>query len=214
MLQFVREIPISIVIEGASSARRGFLFHLAAGFSKDVNPLSGMTVNLMLVDKWLGGLKTSLEQDIFISKSDSLSHAFAEILAVTRLNLIERAEAEAEQATLVSLSFREERGWSFSWNDKISPENMIVKYSQFLEAFLQEREQFALLKADFSWLRVLDCEADFSHESFKVVKNLSASGFSELTQKLSLEIGKKVDSGSFLESVTVHNLTERFSLTL
>ena len=98
--------------------------------------MSGMTVNLMLVDQWLGQLKASLEKDIFISKSDSLNHAFAEILAVTRLNLIE--QAEKEQATLVSLSFREERGWGFSWDHQMSPENMRIHHSQFLEAFLQE----------------------------------------------------------------------------
>ena len=212
MLQFVREIPISIVIEGASSARRGFLFHLAAGFSKDVNPLSGMTVNLMLVDQWLGDLKSALEQDVFVSKSESLSHAFAEILAVTRLNLIE--QAEKEQATLMSLSFREERGWGFSWNNKLSPEQMLVRNSHFLEAFLQDRESFALLKAEFEWLRVANCESDFSHESFKIVKNLSVKSFAELSEALSTRKGQQLPSGSRLESVTIHHLSEGFQLTL
>lgn len=212
MLQFVREVPVSIVIEGAPSVRRGFLFHLSAGFTKEINPMSGMTVNLMLVDQWLVQLQEALAKDIFISKSDSLSHAFAEILAVTRLNLIE--QAEKEHATLVSLSFREERGWGFSWDSKMSPESMRVHYNQFLEAFIQEREKFALLKAEFSWLRVVDCKADLSHESFKVVKNLSASSLEELTQKLSFEKGKKLASGSHLESIAIHNLTENFTLTL
>ena len=212
MLQFVREIPISIVIEGASSARRGFLFHLAAGFSKDVNPLSGMTVNLMLVDQWLWDLKSAIEQDVFVSKSESLSHAFAEILAVTRLNLIE--QAEKEQATLASLSFREVRGWGFSWSNKLSPEQMLVRNSQFLEAFLQVRESFALLKAEFEWLRVANCESDFSHESFKIVKNLSVKSFAELSEALSTRKGRQLPSGSRLESVTIHHLSEGFQLTL
>lgn len=212
MLQFVREIPISIILEGASSARRGFLFHLAAGFSKDINPLSGMTVNLMLVDQWLGELRASLEKDVFSSKSESLSHAFAEILAVTRLNLVE--QAEKEQATLVSLSFREERGWRFSWNHKLSPEQMLVSYSQFLEAFVHERENFALLKAEFEWLRVANCETDFSHESFKIVKNLSVKSFAELSEALSLKKGQRVQSGSRLDSITIHHLTQGYHLTL
>ncbi|MGE5086693.1 MAG: hypothetical protein ACM3MG_10360, partial [Bacillota bacterium] len=152
-----------------------------------------------------------LEQDVFISKSESLSHAFAEILAVTRLNLIE--QAEKEQATLVSLSFREERGWGFSWNNKISPEQMLIRHGQFLEAFLHDRDNFALLKAEFEWLRVANCEADFSHESFKVAKNLSARNFAELSENLALAKGQRLESGSFLNSVTIHNLSQKFCVS-
>ena len=50
MLQLIRETPIRVVSEGTLSSRRGFLFYIAAGFSKEVDPLSGMSVDLVQVD--------------------------------------------------------------------------------------------------------------------------------------------------------------------
>lgn len=212
MLQFVREIPISIVLQSASSARRGFLFKLAAGFSKEINPLSGMSVNLVSVDQWLAALKTDLEQTVFESKSESLSHAFAEIMAVVRLNLVE--QAEKEQAQLSSLDFREERGMGFSWNHQQSPEELVIKHVHFLEGFLANAAEASLLKVEFSWLRVPDCEADFSHEGFKILKILAAKNFEDLCSKLALHKGGELESGSYLAQIQLHNLSKGFTLSL
>ncbi len=212
MLQFVREIPISIVLQSASSARRGFLFKVAAGFSKEINPLSGMTVNLVLVDQWLSQLKEELEESVFISKSESLSHAFAEIMAVARLNLVE--QAEAEKAQLISLEFREERGWGFAWNHLQSPEILTLKHTHFLEAFLTDPVEAALIKVEFVWQRARDCETDFSHEGFKVLKILAAKSFSDLCERLALHKGGELDSGSVLSEIHLHNLSKQFSLSL
>ncbi|WP_413584615.1 hypothetical protein [Bdellovibrio sp. HCB274] len=212
MLQFVREIPVSIVLQSASSARRGFLFHMAVGFSKEVNPLSGMTVNLMLVDAWLGKLKADLESTAFHSRSDSLSHAFAEIMAVARLNLIE--QCEAEEAQLISISFREERGWSFSWQHLQSPQEMTVTQPHFLEAFLQNTADFGLLKVEFAWNRVADCEADFSHEGFKILKTISARSVSELADKLAPLKEFRLSSGSSLQEIHIKHLSWQYCLSL
>ncbi len=97
MLQLVREIPIYTTIQGALSSRRGFLFHLSAGFSHEVDPLSGMSVNLVKVDEWLWRLKKNLEKDVFVSETESLNHTFAEIMAVTRLNLLEETEKKKKK---------------------------------------------------------------------------------------------------------------------
>ncbi|UYL07637.1 hypothetical protein B9G69_011325 [Bdellovibrio sp. SKB1291214] len=212
MLQFVREISISIVLQTASSARRGFLFKLAAGFSKEINPLSGMSVNLVLVDQWLAELKSDLEHTVFESESDSLSHAFAEILAVTRLNLT--GNAVEEDAELISLDFREERGWGFAWNHLQSPVEMLVKHSHYLEGFLAVPEDASLCKVEFVWLRTQDCETDFAHEGFKILKNLAAKNFEELQSKLALHQGGELDSDSFLAEIHIHNLSKGYSLTL
>lgn len=212
MLQFVREIPISIVLQTASSARRGFLFKVAAGFSKEINPLSGMSVNLVLVDQWLADLKKDLEQTVFESESDSLSHAFAEVLAVSRLNLT--GNAVEEDAELISLDFREERGWGFAWNHLQSPVEMMVKHSHYLEGFLVHPEEASLCRVEFVWLRTQDCETDFAHEGFKILKNLSAKSFEELQTKLALHKGGELDSGSFLAEIHIHNLSKGYSLTL
>jgi hypothetical protein len=212
MLQFVREIPISIVLQSASSARRGFLFKVAVGFSKEINPMSGMSVNLMLVDQWLADLKTDLEQTVFESESDNLSHAFAEVLAVSRLSLTE--QAVEENAELISLDFREERGWGFAWDHLQSPVEMMVKHSHYLEGFLADLDQAALCKVEFVWLRTQDCETDFAHEGFKILKNLAAKSFEELQAKLALYKGGELDSGSFLAEIHVHNLSKGYALTL
>ena len=204
MLQFVREIPVRILIEKASSERRGFLFYLAAGFAKEIDPLSGMTVNLVKVDQWLTQLKANLEKDVF--------NSFAEIMAIARLNLVEQAEKEG--ATLKSLRFREERNWSFSWDARQSPEQMLVSHLHFTEAFTQDPEIFDLLKIEFSWQRLANCEADFQHEGFKILKSLSAKTFPELRRQLSEYKGKTLESGSLLQAITLHHLAANYSVQL
>ncbi|WP_255490320.1 hypothetical protein [Bdellovibrio sp. KM01] len=185
---------------------------MAAGFSKEINPLSGMSVNLVLVDQWLGDLKKDLEQTVFQSKSESLSHAFAEIMAVTRLNLVEHAEKE--KAQLISLDFREERGWGFSWNHLQSPEDLMIRHTHFLEGFLVDPSEASLCKVEFVWLRAPDCEVDFGHEGFKVLKVLAAQTFNELCAKLALHKGGELESGSVLSEIHVHNLSKNFSVAL
>ncbi|WP_415061935.1 hypothetical protein [Bdellovibrio sp.] len=203
MLQFVREIPISIVIEAAPSQRRGFLFHLAAGFSKDVDPLSGMTVNLMAVDQWLSDLKVNLEKAAFIS--------FAEVMAVARLTLLERANKEA--ATLQSLSFREERGWAFSWNSEDSEDVLNFSYAHYLESF-PKNEKFDLLKVVFHWRRLQNGEEDFQHEGFKLLKELSLKESVDLHESLHDCVGHRLASGSFLQKVEILHLGAGYSVSV
>lgn len=214
MLQFVREIPIRITLKGALSSRRGFLFYLAAGFSPKsgrIDPLSGMTVNLMDVDQWLGALKAELERDLFVSKSASLNHALAEVMAVARLKLAENAEPA--DAVLTSLTFREERGWSCQWNSQQSPEQQRFVYSHFLE-LVPQGQGSQLLRLDFVWCRVFDCEADYQHEGFRLLKGLSLSGLEDvLAQAASLK-GHKLSSGSSLESIRVNVLAEGVCLSV
>ncbi|NUN07165.1 MAG: hypothetical protein HUU57_15575 [Bdellovibrio sp.] len=202
MLQFVREIPIRIVIQGALSARRGFLFHLAAGFSGEVDPLSGMSVNLMLLDEWLWQLKKDLEQDIFQATSESFNHTFAEIMAIARLRLTEKAEEQGVR--LASLVFREERGATFSWDLGLPPEQMQFTSFQFIECVPRDG-QFQLLRLGFTWLRLQSCEADYAHESFRILKTLSFGDVAGLYARLSGFLGMRLDSGSSLLKVSVEN---------
>jgi len=211
MLQFVREVPIRIVIQGALSSRRGFLFHLAAGFSHDVDPLSGMSVNLMLIDEWLWKLKKNLEKDPFITDSESMNPAFSELMAVARLNLTEQAESVG--AELRSLTFREERGWSFSWEADQSPEDMVFCYPQYLES-LPKEDLFDLVRVGFRWVRVQGCNADYHHESFLLLKSLAVKESAVLLEQLEKWVGYKLPSGSFVQGVQVEYLGENYSVTL
>lgn len=213
MLQFVRRIPIRILMQGALSSRRGFLFHLAAGFSPShgqVDPLSGMSVNLVAVDQWLTELKAELERNVFISPTESLHHSLAEVMAVVRLNLAERAEEEKVQ--LASLCFEEERGWRCAWNAQQSPEELRLSYSHYLE-FLPKEGAFELLRLDLTWCRTLGCEEDFQREGFKLVKALQASTLDDLLLQAASLKGRILASGSCLESVTVCLLAEASTLT-
>ncbi|MGE9743946.1 hypothetical protein ACQORX_03790 [Bdellovibrio bacteriovorus] len=214
MLQFVREIPIRITLKGALSSRRGFLFYLAAGFSPKsghIDPLSGMSVNLMDVDQWLGALKAELERDLFVSKSASLNHALAEVMAVARLKLAENAEGAG--TVLRSLTFREERGWSFEWNAKQSPEEQRFVYSHFLE-LVPKDQTCKLVRLDFSWRRVFDCEGEYQHEGFRLLKGLKISGLEDLLVQLQPLKGFKLPSGSTLEDVSVQLLAQNVRLTI
>lgn len=210
MLQFVREIPIRILIQKASSERRGFLFYLAAGFSKEVNPLSGMTVNLVLVDQWLKELKEAVESAPFISEHDNLNASFAEIMAVTRLNLVEKAEQEG--ASLISLEFREERSWSFSWDHEMPVEELSMKYNHFMEALPLIPSESDLLKIEFKWRRQQNCDADFHHEDFKILKPLAPRDHGHLHSLLKEKLNTKLASGSTLEAIQVHHLGGKFSV--
>lgn len=200
MLQFVREIPIQVIVQKASSERRGFLFYVAAGFSKEINPLSGMTVNLTQVDKWLQDLKKDLEKEAFVSSAENINQALSELLTKSRLQLA--AQAQTEKATLVSLQFREERSWSFSWSEE--QEGELFKYDHFLEVFPKSPQEFALLKIEFCWRRALHCEVDLRHEGFKILKELTAKNHRELREKLQNKIGICLANSSELSMVIVH----------
>lgn len=210
MLQFVREIPIRMVIQGALSSRRGFLFHLAAGFSHDIDPLSGMSINLVKVDEWLWKLKKNLEKDVFISETESLNHSFAEIMAVTRLSLLE--EVEKEKAELTSLHFREERGWSFAWNSAMSPQEMIFQNSHYIESLPREGH-FDLLRVHLEWRRQPHCEADYAHESFLLLKSLTHTTAEDLHKKAAALVGHQLESGTSLQRVHLDHLGESYKVS-
>lgn len=214
MLQFVREIPIRITLQGTPSSRRGFLFHLAAGFASadgSVDPLSGMSVNLLLVDRWLAELKSGLEQAVFVSKNESLNHALAEVMAVARLKLTECAEVAG--ATLQSLSFREERGWSFQWNASQSPQEQRFTYGQYFE-MVPKSSSSELVRVEIRWHRMFDCEGDYQHEGFRLLKGLSLITQEELLQQLGRLVGYRLSSGSSVESITVNLLSRDIRLSL
>ncbi|MGZ3782327.1 MAG: hypothetical protein ACXVCY_16875 [Pseudobdellovibrionaceae bacterium] len=231
-LQFVREIPIRIVIE-ASSGRRGFLFYLAAGFFKELDPLTGMSADLVLVDGWLENLKKDLEQSSFKTSSESFNSSFAELMAVSRLNLIEAAEKHG--VFLKSLSFREARGWSFSWISSQAPEEIIFSQTLYVESFSKlaidpngevdlveldkdrykdKSYRFELLRLTFNWVRLQNCDADFHHESVKLLKGCHVKNAEDLHKNLKALIGIRVPSGSFLKSVEVNHLDENFGVIL
>lgn len=54
---FFKESPFQLQIR-----KESHLVHLAAGFSKSVNPLTGMTVNLVIVQQWMAELRDQADR--------------------------------------------------------------------------------------------------------------------------------------------------------
>lgn len=206
MLQFVREIPIRIVIQGALSYRRGFLFHVAAGFNHEVDVLSGMSVNLMDVDLWLAALKKELEKEVFHVSSESFNSCFAEIMSLAQSLLSKMATEQG--VTLASLTFREERGSIFSWDCAEPRDRLKFTSFQYVESF-SHSVAFQLLRCGFVWQRAQGCEADYSYESFRLLKSLSNREAAPLPRQLEQLIGVKLNSGSTLMSVQIEYLEDK-----
>lgn len=211
MLQFVRETPIRIHFQETLSMRRGFLssesrlffFHVSAGFSKAVDPLSGMTVNLVLVDQWLADLKKNFESDS--------QGALLEMVFQARSFLQEKAKKEG--AILTHLDFREERGWSLSWAPDLGDKELRMSSVYFLES-LPKNEKGDLIKLQLRWRGSWSPQADLFAEGFRLIKNLPREEASSLQKEVASLIGTRVSAGPFLESALIQYLGEGYSLEL
>lgn len=214
MLQFCREIPLRIIIQETPSSRRGFLFYLAVGFSPisgRVDSLSGMSVDLLAVDRWLQTLKVELEALVLPSSPDTPNQVFADLLATGRSRLTEMAEKEG--ACPVSLRFREERGWGFYWHSSLPANQQVFLSQHYLELF-QRGEAAEVLKVETEWLRFLGCEMDYPYQGLKLLK-MAAAGVQDLETllaNLSNVKGRRLGSGTLLTSVRLHVLSAGFSL--
>lgn len=203
MLQFGREIPIRIVIEKASSERRGFLFYLAVGFAGDIDPLTGMVINLVDVDQWLTQIKSFFETEVFQFAGNNQDHALLDVFTKMKEQL------QLKSPALVCLSLREERGWSLHWNKQASSGNFLWTYSYFLEALPFSMEQFDLMKVELRWLKSGNCSFDLQSEGVQVIKRLQhqkPKSMAELRQGLHQFINLKLPSGSCLQEISIHSL--------
>lgn len=206
MLQLVREIPLRTVIK-TSLYRRGFLFYVAAGFSKDLDPESGMTVNLVQVDEWLNNLKQIAEAGEADSSLDNPQEFFMDLMQKAKQILGQHAEMAGSQ--LNSLCFREERGWSFSWV-RSAEANMYFTYPFFIEAF-SENGDFELLKVKLKWQYRGDKEIDFFSEGLKLLKPVSK--MQDLI-KFSFPTDHPQELTPTLDSFEVINLTKNYGLII
>ena len=211
MLQLIRETPIRVVSEGTLSSRRGFLFYIAAGFSKEVDPLSGMSVDLVQVDNWLAQAVERFGQGNFEIISQDFHGGLTGWAEAIR-QFLDRC-AQEDGATLTSLCFREERGWSFSWQPELSSGQWIYSYSHFIES-IPLTGAFDLLKINFNWLRVEGCSADLQYEGFKLLKPMTEVGAQDIIESLRDLWGKRLASGTVLNSIDVDYLGEKFSVKI
>lgn len=88
---FFKEVPLQLRFQGDF-----ILIFFATGFSKAVDPMSGMTVNLMNVVQWQSKFKDSLKSEDFGSWFDFFQRA----------TLFFQNKAQSEQAELKALQVR------------------------------------------------------------------------------------------------------------
>lgn len=207
-MQFFREIPLRIQFQ-APSERRGFLFRLSAGFSNDIDPESGMSVNLVSVDRWLHELQTSLQAKIFDLESDV--HLASRLVYECRDFL--RKLAETEGVVLSSVKLSEERSGVFSWDLHVREGFFNQECSYYLEFF--ENAHFVdLLQMKFRWLCPNTCQEDLFSEGLKLLKDVRAISQEDLAQTLSPFKGILQENGNILEAITLEYRSQGFRLEL
>lgn len=210
MLQFVRQTSIRIVIEETPSGpRRGFLFKMAAGFQKEIDPQSGISVNLVSVDRWLQELKRGLESSSLSlqQKKDWRSY----VLQQAQDFLLKKANEEGAQ--LVSLQFHEERGGGFGWKAELKPDEYLIKLSQMIEVF-QPHEDFDLVRVDFIWKCNQNQNVDLKKMGRKLVRHCSRKGAEHFVEALQRVVGGQFSDGARLSEIELHYLGQGHSLKL
>lgn len=127
MVSFFRELPFQIQIQGQLS-----IFRFAAGFSKSVDPLSGMTVNLKYVNSWLEALQQDCRGRHFSDPGEMLmaANAFLEPLAQEQRALVTRLQIRFENQDQLSKSFDEKLNENFEfqkswWVTRTSPQQRV-----------------------------------------------------------------------------------------
>lgn len=211
MLQFVRQIPVQVFIQKALSSRQGFLFHISAGFCHDVDPLSGMSVNLKVVDEWLGELKARIEKSPFESSSSSLNDVLVQLLTFSKIQLAKMAESSG--ARLVSLSFQEVRGMHLFWDEGLSGSKIYFKSRHYLETFTKDG-RFDLVQVSITRPHLLGSDCDYHVEELRVLKRVSQGDVGNLTRELSVLLGHRYSSGAQVEQVSIEFLGAGYKLLL
>jgi hypothetical protein len=218
MLQFVREIPISVTIQKTLSHRRGFLFHVAAGFAGNVDAESGMIVNLVYVDQWLQDLKAQLEAQTFATESESLNEVFAAVHSEAAQFLQTRVRKFGQGLKLSQLTFREERGFGFSSYlvPVNSPQDLEFFNTQYLELVPPASEEAVskLIKIKTHWQHHKGSPADYAHESFKLLKPLMQLNADELLEPLAQIKNHTLESGSRLARIEVVDIAKNVTLEI
>lgn len=211
MLSFVRKTSLRVVFIGPRSERRGFLFHLSAGFSKSVDPLSGMSVDLNLVDRWLAEVGAHFSEAFDFSHVQSLQSGLFDW--GQRIKIFLEEKAQENNALLSHLHFQEERGWSFAWSQSLPPQQMLFSVPHYLEV-LPKEEKFDLVRVVLVWVCGPYCLLDFQVQGARLLKNVKFTDPHFLQQSLTPLIGTSLDESSHLHSIRLEYLGEKYIIEL
>lgn len=191
MIAFFREKKFSYLMK-APSGKRGFFFFLQAGFQKDLEPLSGMTVSLPEVDRWLSEIALCYREGELSAE---------DLLMRIRGDLAERAHRAG--ARLVSLTLKEERNWTLSWKVEHA-ESLLHRICLYEEVVQEGRAD--LWRIELAWTKSARDEFDYFHESLQLLKTLPKEHKKRPERKLS--------PTSFLSGMSIESRAEGWTLEL
>ncbi len=208
MICFFREKNFSFLFDSPLAPRRGFFFYLTLGVSKELDPLTGMTVNLLWVDQWIEefiqGLPRSsalLSQNAALFSQASALHLNLSRAILKQAQIFFSARAFAEGAQVVSLALREERGGGLHW-EASRPDDFAWTSSHYWESF--HPETGGLQRLHLTWRTDDVEEPDFFAESLLLLKtsNLdSVAGIEQNGARLNQRLGHRLGPRTFLTSI-------------
>lgn len=132
MLSFHRQISVGLKLkEPLSNGRQGLFFILSAGFSAPVEPLTGMSVSLPLIDEWLAEEKNRLETGAFSMHSKENPEVALEVFFEVQKELSEKAAKHSVDLRKLIADFHEyqlswERDLGFTQTERVQVEVLDV----------------------------------------------------------------------------------------
>lgn len=208
MIQVVRQKSFGYVISKPLPQRRGFYFHMSAGFYKDIDALTGMSINLVEVDQWLQQFVDSmLNRD-----SSSAPLSAQDLLFLARSYLEERARKS--NTILASLALKEERQWTVSWDRGMAEGCCTFESGHFFESF--HADYLGLFKIFFKWQRHQAASTDLAFESLRLLKCSrmdSSAALSVNIEKLRTLIDFELPSGPRLKGLRIVNKSQNYSVS-
>lgn len=164
MLSFHRQISIGLKLKKPlSNGRQGLSFSLAVGFSAAVEPLTGMSVSLPLVDHWLHEEKVSLQGQEFDSVSEDEVQAAHQILIVLQKSLSQKSSLASVKLAKLEADFQE---FKISWD----PQNGFSKTLKWNVEVLNSLGSYG--RCEISWTSSLNALQPALPTIFKSLEQL------------------------------------------
>lgn len=184
MLSFHRQISIGLKLKKPlSNGRQGLSFSIAAGFSAPIEALTGMSVSLPLVDRWLEEERRNFENQDFSSTYLEEFEVALEVLRLLQKSLASKSSTESVQLAKLEADFYD---FKILWDLS----NGFLKTETF---------QVEVLSSLGSYGR---CEVTQTSEVHSKAQSFAQTNFSSLAELLKALSDSKSGSVSYL----VHDL--------
>lgn len=207
-MQVFRKIPICLKVSLSPSERRVFLFKLSVGFRGPIDPQTGMSIDIGLVDKWLVELKVLAERKNIESFEVSWNSFYYSLLGMVKNYLNEKSSAVGVE--LRSILLEEVRNLSLVWQSQSHHNGCSILYSHFLEDINFEGRP-DLMKVLLSWKLENGESADFHKLGIELLKSIDLSA--QDSYFMQMKNVKNETIQKHLESCEIHFMSDDYILT-